>query len=207
MALKGLFGAGLARRPVLVATILSMTLPARFPRSIPLVVGTRALEEQATIAGHRSVHLIEPPVDTRRDRPQADLDDEAFLRRHGLDDGQPRIVMVSRLGWELKLEGLERLISAPARLGGGRPARLVVVGGGPALPRLRAQSEEVNALLGRQAVVLTGPLTDPRPAYAAADVVAGMGGAALRGRALAKPVVVVGGPGFSEVVAPETVQR
>jgi glycosyltransferase involved in cell wall biosynthesis len=207
MALEGLFGAGLARRPVLVATILSMTLPARFPRSIPLVVGTRALEEQATIAGHRSVHLIEPPVDTRRDRPQADLDVEAFLRRHGLDDGQPRIVIVSRLELEFKLEGLERLISATARLGGGRPARLVVVGGGPALPRLRAQSEEVNALLGRQAVVLTGPLTDPRPAYAAADVVAGMGGSALRGMAFAKPVVVVGEQGFSEVVAPETVQR
>jgi glycosyltransferase involved in cell wall biosynthesis len=207
MALEALFGAGLARGVVVVATILSMTLPARFPRSIPLVVGTRALEDQATAAGHRLVDLIEPPVDTRRDHPDADLDVQEFLRRHGLDDDQPRIVIVSRLELELKLEGLERLIAAAEVLAGDRPARLVVVGGGPALPRLRAQAEDVNARLRRPAVVLTGPLTDPRPAYAAADVVVGMGGSALRGMAFAKPVVVVGEQGFSEVVAPETVQQ
>jgi glycosyltransferase involved in cell wall biosynthesis len=206
-ALEAFFGAGLARGVVVVASVLSMTLPARFPRSIPLVVGTRALEDQANATGHRAVWLIEPPVDTRRDHPDADLDAQAFLRRHGLDDDQLRIVIVSRLELEFKLEGLERLIAASALLAGDRPARLVVVGGGPALPRLRAQAEEVNAHLGRPAVVLTGPLTDPRPAYAAADVVAGMGGSVLRGMAFAKPVVVVGEQGFSDVVTPETVQR
>jgi glycosyltransferase involved in cell wall biosynthesis len=206
-ALEAFFGAGLARGVTVVASILSMTLPARFPRSIPLVVGTRALEDQAKAAGHRSVHLIEPPVDTRRDDPDADLDVGSFLRQHGLDDDRLRIVVVSRLELEFKLEGLERLIAATPLLGDDRPAHLVVVGGGPALPRLRAQAEEVNARLGRQAVVLTGPMTDPRPAYAAADVVAGMGGSALRGMAFAKPVVVVGEQGFSEVVAPESIQR
>jgi glycosyltransferase involved in cell wall biosynthesis len=205
-ALEAFFGTGLARRAVVVGSILSMTIPARFPRSIPLVVGTSALAAQASRAGHRSVHLIEPPVDTRRDRPDADVDTGAFLRRHRLDDDRLRIVIVSRLERQLKLEGLERLIAAAAPLAGDHPVRLVVVGGGTALPLLRQQGEEVNARLGREAVVFTGPLTDPRPAYAAAHVVAGMGGSILRGMAFAKPVVVLGERGFSQVVAPETVQ-
>ena len=41
--------------------------------------------------------------------------------------------------------------------------------------------------LGRDAVVLTGAMLDPRPAYAAADVVIGMGGSSLRGMASASP--------------------
>jgi glycosyltransferase involved in cell wall biosynthesis len=206
-ALEAFFGTRLARRATVVTSILSMTIPARFPRSIPLVVGTRALAEQASRAGHRSVHLIEPPVDTRRDRPDADMNTDAFLRAHQLNDDRLRIVIVSRLERQLKLEGLERLIAATAPLAADRPVCLVVVGGGTALPLLRQRAEEVNARLGRRAVVLTGPMTDPRPAYAAADVFAGMGGSALRAMAFAKPVVIVGERGFSEVAAPETVQR
>ena len=45
---------------------------------------------------------------------------------------------------------------------------------------------------GRQVVLLTGEIADPRPAYAAADVVVGQGGSALRGMAFGKPLVVVG---------------
>ena len=39
---------------------------------------------------------------------------------------------------------------------------------------------------------LAGEMLDPRPAYAAADVVLGMGGSALRGMAFGKPLVVQG---------------
>jgi hypothetical protein len=46
---------------------------------------------------------------------------------------------------------------------------------------------------------------DPRRAYAAADVVLGMGGSALRGMAFGKPLVVQGiGGGFFELVTPES---
>ncbi len=47
-------------------------------------------------------------------------------------------------------------------------------------------------------------LADPRPAYAAADIVLGMGHSGLRGMAFAKPVVVVGERGFSLPVTAET---
>jgi len=60
--------------------------------------------------------------------------------------------------------------------------------------------------LGRVAVVLTGALVDPRPAYAAADIVVGMGGSALRGMAFGKPVIIVGAQGFSVPFTPETAE-
>jgi glycosyltransferase involved in cell wall biosynthesis len=53
-------------------------------------------------------------------------------------------------------------------------------------------------------VVLAGPLLDPRPAYAAADIVVAMGGSALRAMAFAKPVVVIGERGFAAPFTPDT---
>lgn len=55
-------------------------------------------------------------------------------------------------------------------------------------------------------MVLTGALLDPRLAYAAADIVVGMGGSALRGMAFGKPVVIVGEKGFSAPLTPETAE-
>ena len=53
--------------------------------------------------------------------------------------------------------------------------------------------------------MLTGELADPRPAYAAGDILLGMGGSALRAMAFAKPLVVLGELGFALPVTPETV--
>jgi hypothetical protein len=53
-------------------------------------------------------------------------------------------------------------------------------------------------------VVLTGELADPRPAYAAADVVLGMGGSAIRALAFGKPLVVQGEGAFWALLTPET---
>ena len=47
-------------------------------------------------------------------------------------------------------------------------------------------------------------MTDPRPAYAAADIVLGMGVSALRAMAFAKPVVVQGEHGFCELLTPQS---
>ena len=49
-----------------------------------------------------------------------------------------------------------------------------------------------------------GEMREPRPAYAAADIVIGQGGSALRGMAFAKPLVVIGEEGFSELLTPES---
>jgi glycosyltransferase involved in cell wall biosynthesis len=146
--------------------------------------------------------LLEPPIDTDADEPS--VDGSAFRREHALRDEELAIVAVSRLARGLKLEGLEMAIDAMAALDG-VPARLIIVGGGAESDRLAARARELNERVGRHAVVLAGPTTDPRPAYAAADVVLGMGGSILRGMAFGKPSVVLGEAGFWRLVSPETV--
>jgi len=81
------------------------------------------------------------------------------------------------------------------------------VGDGPSRPEVAAAAERANAAAGRRAVILTGELRDPRPAYAAADVSLGMGGSALRAMAFGRPLVVQGERGFWELLTPDTVKR
>jgi hypothetical protein len=46
---------------------------------------------------------------------------------------------------------------------------------------------------------------DPRPAYAGADIMLGMGGSALRTLAHGKPLIVIGERGFARIFEPATV--
>jgi glycosyltransferase involved in cell wall biosynthesis len=148
--------------------------------------------------------LLEPPIDTDKDSPEA-VDGAPFRARHGVGERDLLVVAVSRLvGW-LKLEGLARGIDAVGALAGRYPVRFVVVGSGTAEADLRSRAAKVNATAGREVVTVPGPMIDPREAYAAADVVLGMGGSALRGLSFGKPVVVVGENGFSELATPATV--
>jgi hypothetical protein len=80
-----------------------------------------------------------------------------------------------------------------------------LVGDGDARPQLEARALEANSRLGRPVVAFAGSLTDPRPAYAAADVTVGMGSSALRAAAIGRPVVVQGEQGFSLPLGPGTI--
>jgi glycosyltransferase involved in cell wall biosynthesis len=202
--IEAFFGGEVAVGVPMVVSVMSMTVPHRFPRSVPLIVGTELLREESISRGHRSVTLLEPPIDTSADRPW--VDGSGFRRAHGLEDGEMLFVIVSRLARELKLEGLEMAIDAMAILGDA-PARLFVLGDGPEADRLAARAQEVNRRVGRDAVLLLGATMDPRPIYASADVILGMGGSVLRGMAFDKPAVVLGGRGFWRIVTPRTVER
>jgi glycosyltransferase involved in cell wall biosynthesis len=119
-------------------------------------------------------------------------------------DDWPVVTLVSRLGAALKLEGIERAIGAAALLAERTGLRLVIVGDGPARERVARAASDVNEQTGQATVTLTGELGDPRSAYAAADVVLGMGSSALRGMAFAKPLVVLGELGFAKLLTPES---
>ena len=80
----------------------------------------------------------------------------------------------------------------------------MIVGDGAARAEVEEAAAAANARAGRRVVVLAGQLGDPRPAYAAADVVLGMGGSALRGMAFGKPLMVQGEGGFWELLTPES---
>ncbi|WP_020668516.1 glycosyltransferase [Amycolatopsis nigrescens] len=201
---EALFGPGLRHRTAVLGTVMSMSVVPFFPKTVPLIVGTEQIRAAALAAGHRRVTLLEPPVDTDAD-DSALSDGAGFRREHGIAPDEVLIAMVCRLVPELKLEGLLAACDAVGALAeAGRPVRLAIVGDGRSRPEVAERAARANALAGREAVLLTGEVADPRPAYAATDVLVGQGGSALRGMAFGCPLVVVGEQGFSEQLTPES---
>jgi glycosyltransferase involved in cell wall biosynthesis len=201
--IEAFFGPVLRYRTPVVGTVMSMSVVPFFPRAVRLTVGTEQIREAALAAGHRRVILLEPPVDVDADNPSVDGRD--FRAEHGIRADEVLLVMVCRLVPELKLEGLLAACDAVGKLARtGHLVRLVIVGDGRARKEVADHAAKANALAGRQVVQLTGEITDPRPAYAAADVIVGQGSSALRGMAFGKPLVVVGEEGFVELLTPES---
>ena len=203
--LDAYYVAHLAMRFPLAITDMSMILHRVLPRSLPTTFGTPELVDLARSKGHRRAELILPPVDVHQNSPET-VDPRPFRREHGIGDSEVLLVSVSRLATTMKAESLRRIIDVVRTLGRDLPLRLVIVGEGTARAELEALAASANEELGRPAVALPGALFDPRPAYAAADVVVGMGGSALRAMAFAKPVLVVGERGFSAIFGPETAE-
>jgi glycosyltransferase involved in cell wall biosynthesis len=198
-ALDAFYAVHVPWRTPLVVSVMDMNVPRLLPRTLPTTFGYGELVDEARRLGRPDVHLLLPPVDVDGNRPEAvaPADVQAFRAEHGLADGGITIVQVGRLVRWLKGESVRRSVAAVRRLGHDLPLQLVLVGDGDARADTERLAAEVNAELGRRAVVLTGALVDPRPAYAAADLVVGMGTSALRGMAFAKPVIVVGEAGFA----------
>lgn len=183
----------LARRP-LVLTNYDMEHNPFTLRGVPLVVGTRYLAEELT-ERPGEVTLISPPVDIAQDSQDA-VDGAAFRRAHGVREDQILVTWVGRLASEMKAPAIRDLIAAVELLDRDRVV-VAVVGTGDAEAELRALADGTNDRLGRPAVRFLGAMTDPRPAYAAADVEVGMGSSAARSLAFARPVVAVGEAGWS----------
>jgi glycosyltransferase involved in cell wall biosynthesis len=200
-ALEAFYGPLLFDGVSVGCTVMSMSVAPFIPPSMPLIVGTEQIAAATRHGRPGAVRVIEPPVDTVSNHPG--VDGGAFRREHQLGDA-PVVVLVSRLAMALKLEGLERAISAAGLLAKETGLRLVLVGDGPARLHLERLATEVNALSGEHTVILTGEITDPRAAYSGADIVLGMGGSALRAMAFQKPVVVLGELGFAQLLMPES---
>lgn len=193
------------RQPVVVGSIMSMSIAPFLPRDLPLTVGTRELLRRAQQSRFRQVRLLEPPVDTDANSPGYPAEG---LR--SLVTDQPDVldvVVVSRLAFELKLPGLLEAVEAVALLPDHLRARLVIVGDGPARAVVAAKVNEVNTQMGREVAVLVGEMRDPRAAYSAATVCLGMGGSALRAMAMGRPLIVQGERGFWETLTPDTAER
>lgn len=201
-ALEGVLATGGLSGVAPVATVMSMAVAPFIPKWLPLVVGTQQIAAAEMAIGRPRVHLIEPPVDLRENvrPPQPVLDD--FRSRWGIG-GRPLVVIVSRLAEQMKAEGILTAIDVAGRLNPDDPVQLLIVGDGPAMPRVREAAERVNAAQPAT-VVLTGELMDPRPAYALADVSIGMGGSALRSLAYGTALIVQGERGFFEALTPQS---
>ena len=189
-------------RSATVCTIMSMAVAPFIPRDLPILVGTEQIAERERAFGRTRVRLCEPPVDLSVNDPDGAHDRAGFRRWSGADPDSPLVVVVGRLSSQLKLEGL--LVAARTFPSLGGSAQLVIVGEGEGRDELERAASSANRTAGRAAVLLPGSLSDPRPAYAAAEVVLGMGGSVLRGMAFGKPVVVQGERGFWSPLTPET---
>ncbi|MFH8251588.1 glycosyltransferase family 4 protein [Microbacterium sp. B2969] len=183
-----------------VHTVYEMSVSHVVHRHMPLVVGTGyLLEELASRPG--TTVLVSPPVDLASDSPDAG-GGLAFRDDHALGDG-PLLGIVSRLDSREKAVSIDVAIDAMRELAG-QDATLFVVGGGDAEVPLRRHAEEVNAVVGREAVRFLGAMHDPRPAYAGADIMLGMGSSAARALAFGKPLIVQGSTGWSQLFEPAT---
>ena len=200
-SLDAFFGPGLLLRVPVVCTILSMSVMDIVPRVLPLIMGTEALAEEARLTQRGAVSVMEPPIDTEGDTPAND--GREFRLIHGIAREELLVVTVSRLSIDLKLDALVDAIEAAGHLASSWPVRLVLVGDGEAAAQLRARAAAVNERCGREVVIFAGAMLDPRPAYAAADIVVGMGGSAIRAMAHGKPVVVQGERGFNAPFDPD----
>jgi len=198
--LDAYFGAHLTGGVPLLCTVLSMSVSPYVPSSVPLVMGTAALAAEARRRHRAPVWALEPPIDTAADAPS--IDGAPLRRAFEIPDQEPLAVTVSRLALELKLDALVDAIDAVGELARELPLTLLIVGDGPADTALRARAEQINRRREREVVKFAGALADPRPAYAAADLVLGMGSSALRAMAIGKPVIVQGEGGFSKVFEP-----
>jgi glycosyltransferase involved in cell wall biosynthesis len=200
--LDAYFGPHLLLGVPLICTVFSMSVSPLVPNSTPLIMGTEALGEEARRVHEAPVWVLEPPIDTDADHPA--VEGARFRRAHGVPNEGLLVVTVSRLAADLKLDALVRTIDAVGTLAERLPIHLVVVGGGAAEAFLRARARSVNGHHHRDVVRFAGQLADPRAAYAAADVVLGMGSSALRAMSMGRPVIVQGERGFSETFGPET---
>jgi len=153
-----------------------------------------------------AVEVIEPPVDLRHNVAPDPSALQEFRSRWGLGE-MPVVVCVSRLADELKAEGILTAIDVVASLSATHPFQLVIVGDGAARRRIGEAAEAANRATGRNAVVLTGELSDPRAAYAVADIALGMGGSALRALAFGKPLIVQGERGFFRTLTPQSLSE
>lgn len=197
-ALDAYYGAHAVFGVPVVATVLSMGFTPLIPSSVPLLIGTRKQADELRQDWPGRVEVMEPPIDTAADNPSND--GTGFRRAHGISDDEFLVTSVSRLSVELKLDALVDAVDGVAQIAGRYPIRLLLVGDGPAEPELRLRAAAVNQQAGRVVVELPGAVLDPRPAYAAADVVLGMGSSALRAMAHGKPVIVQGERGFARLL-------
>jgi glycosyltransferase involved in cell wall biosynthesis len=182
---------------------MSMAVAPWLPRNVPLTVGTHLIRQAAVTAGHRHVALLEPPVDTEADNPL--VEGEAFRLERGVRRQEILVAMICRLVPDLKLEGLLSTCEAVQQLvASGYKVRLMIAGDGRARDQIVSRATSVNSIAGHEVIFLTGELANPAEAYAAADIIVGQGGSALRGMAFAKPLIVIGENGFSELLTPAT---
>jgi len=124
-----------------------------------------------------------------------DIDFSSVLEKHHLDSVHRRIVYMSRLDAD-RADPAFRLLHIAEKLHGQYPdTDLLIVGGGTEYDKIKNEADAVNAKIGREYVITTGPVSNVNEYCAAADVFVGVSRSLLEAMAAAKPVIVAGNQG------------
>jgi hypothetical protein len=98
-------------------------------------------------------------------------------------------------------------VGAIARLPVHERVHLVVVGDGNARAEIEALIVATELNVGHPVATIAGELTDPRPAYAIADIVAGSGTSVLRGMAFGKAGLALDSSGHATTLDERSLQH
>jgi phosphatidylinositol alpha-mannosyltransferase len=179
-------------KPGLLYRLLGKQLQRYLDRLDAAIAVSNACLNAFTDRLHAEFRIIPNGVDVERfsrGRP---------IRRH--QDGKLNVLYVGRLE---PRNGLDRLVASFHRVWRQIPARLIVMGDGPLLPRYRAMVPQEMA----EDVIFTGRVLDERPDwYATADVycaparIASFGVTLLEAMAAGKPVLASDIDGYREVL-------
>ncbi len=141
-------------------------------------------------------------VDTKRFSPDSAY--ENVLDELGLSRENKRILYMSRLNDDVckplfrLLDMFEEIESQAEGL------ELIIIGSGNVFGKIKKRAEDINTRLSRNAVVLTGGITDVPKYIAAADICVGVGRAILECMSMGKPVIVAGEEGYIGILDRET---
>ncbi len=132
--------------------------------------------------------------------------DGDLLRELGLAEGAPRVVHVSRFS-RGKAKVARALIACLPELESTVPGvELLLAGEGPERDAIAGLAEEMNARLGRRAVIALGGRRDVPRLLSLASAVAATATAALEAMAAGKPVIAAGKGGYVGPVCPHNLE-
>ena len=133
-------------------------------------------------------------VDTDRFSPDSAY--ESVLQLLGFEKSAKRIVYMNRLDEDI-CTPLFKLLEFFEELDDRHPGlELMILGNGNSFEKLSARASEINIRLSRNAVVLTGTVTDVPRYISAADFGIGVGRAALECLSMGKPTIIAGCEGY-----------
>lgn len=119
----------------------------------------------------------------------------------------PTIVYVSRMDESRALVAAQ-LIDAAVEIDKAIPnVRIIIAGGGNVFDNLNKKSNEINTLLGRNCITMTGARTDINEIIAVGDLFIGVSRAALEAMAASKPVIVAGNEGYIGLFSSDKLEK
>ena len=204
-----------ARIPGFLCGIVKKLVPFHLVTTAHWVFDTSGLQGKLTNWGEKTVAVSEDiktylmsnygtPADTifvtingiDTDKFSPEISSAEIKKELGIPESSFVIGHVSRLD-ESRALAAKRLIDSALRLDKAIPGMtLLIVGGGDSFDELSSKAREINARVGREAVVMTGPRTDINLMCAASDVFVGVSRAALEAMSAEKPVILAGNEGY-----------